>query len=271
MTDTPLTQEASRLLGEEIVATTPLHGGDLSEVVRLRTASGCAFVAKTGRYPEREADMLRAMIAAGADAPAPVKSTSRILILEDLGPSVPATERSWQQLGEVLRKLHATTSESYGWDEYYAFGGVAVRNHQRANWAEFWIENRLLVDADQLPNALAQRLSAAKPIIRNALPDTPPASLLHGDLWIGNVHFTADGKAWLIDPACYYGHAEVDLAMLTLFGSPLESFWLAYGPLEDDWQVRRRIYQLWPALVHLRLFGDGYRSLAERLLSSLEE
>jgi fructosamine-3-kinase len=128
----------------------------------------------------------------------------------------------------------------------------------------------LLVDADQLPNALAQRLSAAKPVIRDALPTHPSPNLLHGDLWSGNVHFTVENQAWLIDPACYYGHSEVDLAMLTLFGSPPESFWSAYGSLDTGWQIRRNIYQLWPALVHLRLFGDGYRSLVERLLSSLE-
>ncbi|CTQ55848.1 Fructosamine-3-kinase [Roseibium album] len=271
MTDTPLTQEASRLLGEEVVATTQLHGGGLSEVVRLSMASGHTFVAKTGRYPEREADMLRAMIAAGANAPAPIKSSSSILILEDLGPSVPGSERCWQQLGETLRTLHASTGDSYGWEDDYAFGPVQIRNRRFANWAEFWIENRLLVDVDQLPEAIVQRLSAAKPVIRNALPDTPPASLLHGDLWSGNVHFTDEGKAWLIDPACFFGHAEVDLAMLTLFGSPPGRFWSAYGPLDNGWQIRRNIYQLWPALVHLRLFGDGYRSLVERLLSGLEQ
>jgi fructosamine-3-kinase len=114
MTDTPLASKASRLLGEEVVATARLHGGDLSEVVRLRTASGRTFAVKNGRYSEREADMLRAMIEAGVDAPAPIKSSSRILILEDLGPSVPASERSWQRLGARLRTLHASTGDSYG-------------------------------------------------------------------------------------------------------------------------------------------------------------
>jgi fructosamine-3-kinase len=271
MTDTSLASEASRLLGEEVVATARLHGGDLSEVVRLRMASGRAFVAKTGRYPEREADMLRAMIAAGANAPAPVKSSSSILILEDLGPSVPGSERSWQQLGETLRTLHASTGDSYGWKDDYAFGSVQIRNRRCANWAEFWLERRLLADADQLPDDIAVRLVELRSCIPDLIPASPPASLLHGDLWSSNVHFTADAMASLIDPACYYGHSEVDLAMLTLFGSPPESFWVAYGPLESGWRLRRIIYQLWPALVHLRLFGDGYRSLVESLLSGLKQ
>jgi len=72
--------------------------------------------------------------------------------------------------------------------------------------------------------------------------------------------------AGLIDPACYWGHAEADLAMLTLFGRPGPAFWDAYGPTEPGLEARRPIYQMWPALVHLRLFGGTYRGLVERLL-----
>lgn len=269
MTGNHLVREASRLLGESIVEAIPLHGGDLSEVVRLRTASGRTCVAKTGPFPQREGDMLRAMIAAGAWAPAPVSSNTNVLVLEDLGPAIPASDRAWQQLGTTLRVLHASTGGSFGWTDDYAFGPVQIRNGRSSNWADFWLENRVLVDTDQLPNSLVRQLEAAGPVIRSQLPDTPPACLLHGDLWSGNVHFAADNQAWLLDPACYYGHREVDLAMLTLFGNPPESFWRAYGPLEKGWEKRRHIYQLWPALVHLRLFGESYRSLVERLLTGL--
>jgi fructosamine-3-kinase len=100
------------------------------------------------------------------------------------------------------------------------------------------------------------------------LPSAAPA-LLHGDLWSGNI-LVRDGRlAALIDPACYHGDAEVDLAMLTLFDSPPDEFWEAYGPLEPGWRERRPIYQLFPALVHLRLFGAGYAGLADRLLGEI--
>jgi fructosamine-3-kinase len=105
--------------------------------------------------------------------------------------------------------------------------------------------------------------------IGNLLPEAPPPSLLHGDLWSGNILVKEGRLAALIDPACYYGDAEVDLAMLTLFDTPAETFWEAYGPLEPGWGERRLAYQLFPALVHLRLFGASYAGLARRLLDAL--
>jgi fructosamine-3-kinase len=100
------------------------------------------------------------------------------------------------------------------------------------------------------------------------IPAAPPAALLHGDLWSGNALFT-DGATYLIDPACYHGDAEVDLAMLELFATPPDAFYAAYGRPHGDWATRRAAYQLWPALVHLRLFGQGYRGMVEDRLARL--
>ena len=102
----------------------------------------------------------------------------------------------------------------------------------------------------------------------NRLPARPRPALLHGDLWSGNVLTSAGQVSGLIDPACYFGHAEADLAMLTLFWQPGEAFFAAYGPLEPGFLERRPIYQLWPALVHHSLFGTGYVPLLERLLDA---
>ncbi len=98
------------------------------------------------------------------------------------------------------------------------------------------------------------------------LPPAPPPAFLHGDLWTGNILVEGGRLAALVDPACYGGDAEVDLAMLTLFDTPPEPFWEAYGEPEPGWEQRRTLYQLFPALVHLRLFGATYAGLVERLL-----
>jgi fructosamine-3-kinase len=100
-------------------------------------------------------------------------------------------------------------------------------------------------------------------------PREPPARL-HGDLWAGNVLAGADGRPWLIDPAAYGGHREVDLAMLRLFGAPSERVLDAYhehSPLADGWRERVELYQLLPLLVHALLFGGSYVAAAERIAS----
>jgi len=96
-------------------------------------------------------------------------------------------------------------------------------------------------------------------------PDEPPARL-HGDLWSGNVHAGADGRAWLVDPVAYGGHREVDLAMLRLFGGPSRRVLDAYdeaAPLADGHEERVALWQLFPLMVHAVLFGGGYGGSAE--------
>ena len=106
--------------------------------------------------------------------------------------------------------------------------------------------------------------------LSDLLPADPPASFLHGDLWTGNI-LVGDGRlAALIDPACYHGHAEVDLAMLRLFDAPPEEFWEAYGALDEGAEDRLALYQLFPALVHMRLFGATYAPMVDRLLAASE-
>jgi fructosamine-3-kinase len=97
-------------------------------------------------------------------------------------------------------------------------------------------------------------------------PDEPPARL-HGDLWAGNLLWAADHRVWLIDPAAYGGHREVDLAMLRLFGAPDPRALAAYAeahPLAAGHEERVALYQLLPLLVHAVLFGGGYGASAER-------
>ncbi len=254
-------------IGTRAVRVTPLHGGDLSQVVRVECSDGRALVAKAGSLVAREARMLAALGRAGAPVPEVLAVSGQVMLLEALE-EVPASPQAWADLGRALARLHACRGPGYGWDEGYAFGRVAIDNGPAADWPDFWARRRLLAAPEALPADLRARLEALTARLSDILPARPAPALLHGDLWQGNVLF-APGRTVLIDPACYYGHGEVDLAMLTLFGSPPKAFWQAYGPLAPDWQERRAAYQLWPALVHLRLFGSGYRPMVEGLLARL--
>jgi fructosamine-3-kinase len=121
--------------------------------------------------------------------------------------------------------LHASTGETYGWHVDHGFGAVAIPNGPAYRWPEFWAERRLMAGIENLPPELARRLEALCRSLPDRLPATPRPALLHGDLWSGNV-IARDGEVrGLIDPASYYGHTEVDLAMLDLFGRPEAAFW----------------------------------------------
>lgn len=262
-----LNQTVLSLLGTEVLRARPLHGGDLSEVQLLSLSDGRHVMAKTGPLVAAEASMLRAIRDAGAPAPEVLGVANGVLLMEALEETA-ASAKGWQALGESLRQLHSASGPHYGWAEDYAFGPAAIPNAPLESWVEFWATRRLLAAPDALPRDLRVRIEALCKRLPKLLPDMPPAALLHGDLWSGNVLFSGSA-AYLIDPACYYGHGEVDLAMLHLFGAPPEEFHGAYGALEPGFEARRAIYQLWPALVHLRLFGASYRGMVEARLEGL--
>src|SRR5690606_17965293 len=139
-------------------------------------------------------------------------------------------------------------------------------NEPSGDWPSFWRERRLRPQLDLAAGRLDADIRARFDTLLHGLDDRlGPAnedgpSLLHGDLWNGNVHFT-DGGAALIDPASSNGHREVDLAMAALFGGFPAAFFDAYSaewPLLTGAAPRRPIYQLYYLLVHVNLFGGGY-------------
>lgn len=263
-----LAEKGAALLGGTLCAVGMVGGGSLSQLVRITLTDGRTAIVKTGPTPQIEADMLRAIRASGAPAPEVYAADGEVLVIEVL-PGGGGVGLAWPDLGAVLAKLHATRGERYGWGQDYAFGPVAIVNSWSEDWPQFWAENRLLVNTKYVGAKVARRLVRLCADLSNRLPQRPVPSLLHGDMWGGNVLVSDGTVKGLIDPACYYGHGEVDIAMLMMFDRPGASFYSAYGKLEAGHKERLDIYRLWPALVHLRLFGSGYRPLIERLLSEL--
>ncbi|MDU8944937.1 fructosamine kinase family protein [Rhodophyticola sp. MJ-SS7] len=247
---------------------TPLGGGSLSEVFAVWLADGREVVVKLAPGAEAEARMLAAIGAAGCAAPEVLSAEDGILVMSRLEAGGAGDARSWREAGAAVARLHAARGAGYGWPEDHAFGDVAIPNGAAEDWPGFWGARRLMAAPEALPVEVARRLEKLCRALPGRLPATPPPALLHGDLWSGNVLFGPEGFSGVIDPACYHGDGEVDLAMLTLFGRPPAAFFEGYGALPPGWEARRTIYQLWPALVHLRLFGAGYRGMVERLLDA---
>lgn len=262
-----LAEAGAALLGGELSGAHSLGGGCLSEIVHIQLADGREAVVKNGPAPQTEAAMLKAIAASGAPAPAVLAVSGEALVLE-MVPAGGPLSAAWADLGTVAARLHSAKGHSYGWPEDYAFGPAVIANARAESWPLFWAERRLLPHCVNAAPALARRVEALAADLPNRLPAHPPPALLHGDLWGGNI-LAANGKvSALIDPACYYGHAEVDIAMLELFDTPPPLFYEAYGGLEPGHRERLPIYRLWPALVHLRLFGDSYKPLVFRLLAA---
>jgi len=188
-----------------------------------------------------------------------------VLILEHVGGrGDPAS------FGGALAHLHATTGPSFGWDRDNAIGPLTQHNDRADAWPTFVATRRLGPHLDVLPDALSRRLRAAIDDGRLAglLDHEPSPSLVHGDLWSGNV---IDWR-WMIDPAVHHADREVDLAMLDLFGGLPPAFLAGYtevAPLADGAERRRQALQLVPLLVHVRLFGTGYLAGVEQRLSAL--
>jgi fructosamine-3-kinase len=246
-----------------------LSGGDLSEVLLLRRPDGRCTVAKGGPAVGTEAAMLRSMAGAGISVPSVEGEHDGVLLLEHVPNDRVFSAAAWADLGAALRRLHQRSGERFGWPVDYALGTVALDNRQTDDWPAFWGAQRLVATASVLDRPWRERVDRLAARMAQLLPKAPPPAHLHGDLWEGNILVQGGKLAALIDPACYFGHGEVDLAMLTLFGSPPPDFWSGYGRPEPGWEERRPVYQLFPALVHLRLFGSAYDGMVDRLLSRL--
>lgn len=175
-------------------------------------------------------------------------------------------KNEWNEFGRGLRKFHSIVNDLFGFQEENHIGLNPQSNSLHENWGEFFYENRLkfqvlIIQDESLQQDLLLQLENKKRSIIDFLNvHNPKASLLHGDLWSGNVMFDKQGP-WLIDPAVYYGDCETDIAMTKLFGGFPVEFYRAYNfedALDQGHEDRGLIYNLYHYLNHFNLFGSGY-------------
>jgi len=190
------------------------------------------------------------------------------LLLEFI-PAGQPTEEFWSRLALGLVDLHRTVDDDFGWAEDNYIGSLPQANRGETDWASFWWLRRLEPQLRMARNKgfllgdqeFWQILERDLPAVLDDVPDQT-ASLLHGDLWSGNVYASTEGDPVVIDPAVYLGHAEVDIAMTELFGGFAPEFHKAYNEaasVSPFYEAGRRdLYQLYPLMVHVNLFGGSY-------------
>jgi len=192
------------------------------------------------------------------------------LILEFISPSNP-NNAFWEVFGQKLALMHKQTHSKFGLDFDNYIGSLYQDNTQNKNWTEFFIQNRLQAQLSigNLSGTLLSDFDKLFQKLPNLFPNEKPA-LLHGDLWIGNFLAKNGDTPMLIDPAIYYGNREMDIAMSKLFGGFNSDFYFAYNesrPLENGWEERIQICNLYPLLVHVNLFGGAYINQVKNILS----
>jgi protein-ribulosamine 3-kinase len=280
---------------ESLLGGTPLRvsvvgGGDINEALRWEAPGGESYFVKWNprlgaEVFQREAEALDTLREAAALYVPRVfgvggEGDEGFLVLEWFDTVAPRAG-DWAALGRGLAALHRHTAESgYGWEKDNFIGSLPQANARHDSWAAFWRDRRLgpllgrACDAGRIDPSLRQRMErlmdSAERIAHRA--DAAP-SLLHGDLWSGNVAFRAHDEPVIYDPAAYYGDREVELAFTELFGGFGADFYHAYGhayPVEQGYERRKAFWQLYPLLVHVNLFGGGYGGSLERAVGDVE-
>lgn len=255
----------------------PLNGGCTHPAYHLDTKEGSFFL-KTSENQQvsfvAEAHQLEAMHQSGTTLiiPRPIASIDAdnngpgFLLLPYFAPGKPC--KQWEEeLGRGLALLHQSTSSSFGFDYDTFCGATRLDNRRATKWVPFFAEQRLqslfdiLCHRKQLDDTDQKRFSLLIKTLSERLNEPLVPSLLHGDLWAGNVITNQQGHPVLIDPAAYYGHPEAEFGMTTLYGGFSQRFYAAYQeskPLETNWQQRCIIYRFWHITNHAVLFGGQY-------------
>lgn len=278
-------EEFSEALGQDIKRLELLQKGQIGDIYMVWVEDQ-KYVLKTSESKEKlaiEAHMLKDLYEAKIRVPDVILSKGSFLVLEHIETMDQTKTTQEIAAAKLLSRLHSVTNESRMYGYYYdtTIGPFPQKNEQtQYNWTLFLGQMRIMpmarycYDEGKIPKQMLEHLEAlCRDLYKRIDMSTIYPSLLHGDVWSGNVLFEREG-ACLIDPAIYYGDKEMELAFILLFGTFGETFFNAYQenhPLSDDfYESKVPLYQIYPLLVHVALYGGSYVRELEHTLKRLK-
>jgi fructosamine-3-kinase len=261
-----------RAAGSRPSAYRALGGGCVADVVRITLADGRDVVAKLGEAGSGLAleGFMLAYLARHSELPVPdvLHAADDLLLMECLPADGRIDSAAELHAADLVAQLHGVTADAFGFECGTVIGGLAQPNPWTASWRDFFRDQRLLHmagsahAAGRLPTEVMARVERLAGRLERWIDDSAPASLIHGDMWGGNVLAQKGRITGFIDPAIHYADAEIELAFTTLFNTFSDIFFARYREHRairpGFFEVRRDLYNLYPLLVHVRLFGGSY-------------
>lgn len=271
------------LTGSRVQTKEPLSGGCVGDVYKVRLKNGETLVAKVGNSENGlsiEGMMLR-YLAQKSELPVPdVLYADENLLLMTWVPSEGTLDRSAQvNAADLVASLHQISNSHFGFSSDTVIGGLRQINSPSKSWIDFFAQNRLLdmamrsLNAGYLPTDMLARIEKCAENLSKWLKEPDQPSLIHGDMWAGNVLASHGRISGFIDPAIYFADPEIELAFTTLFSTFGDAFFSRYREHREIqpgfFEERRDLYNLYPLLVHVRLFGGSYVSSIDIILKKL--
>lgn len=266
----------------QVISQKSVSGGSINDAFQIETTEGTFFIKlnSANRYPNMFKTEKRGLELLGQSSflvPKPLHvgthGDTQFILMEWVEKGAPK-EGFWDEFGQNLARLHEISDPSFGLNHDNYIGSLKQSNFKHPKWNDFYREERLIPQmklaekTGRLSKAMSRGFDGLFKELENIYPTENP-SLLHGDLWSGNMMITKNGSPSIFDPAVYFGHREMDLAMMALFGGFGDAWVDAYNEvyqLESDCRERIPVGQLYPLMVHVNLFGGGYGRDVEQIL-----
>lgn len=271
--------------GLDLCDQTPLTFGHNARLSRLKDRSGQCYIAKEATGTDGKLDlegwMLEKLAAAGLPVPKVYWKSPVMLVMDELPTGGGKTNRFEEKAAEAMAALHKNKAEKFGLEKDTLIGPLHQPNPPYSNWTDFFRDQRMLhfarqaLKTGQIDTNLMRDIETLASKLDEYLTDNSAPCLIHGDAWAGNILGNGTDLSGFIDPAIYYADPEIELAFVDLMGGMGAAFFDRYHdqiPERDGfWEIRRRIYQLYPLLVHTILYGHGYAQQVQQIVKRFSQ